>query len=393
MVFFGLLVLVAIMRVSVQEYLHANILINFAVMDQFLSECHGNSSLQEWLKLGPFGVLYFFPLRGYQKSNGSIILICDHTKHCIMSRPTTGCEHNYIIESICPIVRQNSIIIFATSLISHKKVVLKCISDEQSSTREFKTHVRISANHVILPLLDRFETTFDGLQVNVLVFERIETLPKCIDLVLVQQIIKDISSLLKGVHEEGWTHYDINPSNILTRNSNIYLIDWALAKHDSEKQGQWGCGTRGFVSPETYMNPQKHSHVSDIYSLGICLAMWLHIYIPALNLYILGAPLTTPQRVQEKVWEVKIFLQSNRTTLHGAIYAALDLMCAMLEYSETARITSANVLEHPFCLLDESVFVGLNTENYEQKGIFARYMCGITDRKCNESYQSYRYAM
>ncbi|MGN1318012.1 MAG: serine/threonine-protein kinase [Lachnospirales bacterium] len=86
----------------------------------------------------------------------------------------------------------------------------------------------------------------------------------------VKNIVIKLSNILFEIHKANIIHRDIKPSNIiLTRDNNIYLIDFGIArsKNDSTISDTRHLGTEFYASPEQYGFAQTDKR-SDIYSIG-----------------------------------------------------------------------------------------------------------------------------
>ncbi len=88
------------------------------------------------------------------------------------------------------------------------------------------------------------------------------------------QIIKQICSVLYYLHQSNYIYYDLKAENILISESNgipiVKIIDLGFAKHtvaDIEKSIQ---GTPYYIAPELLKN-ENHDYRVDFYSLGILL--------------------------------------------------------------------------------------------------------------------------
>lgn len=82
-------------------------------------------------------------------------------------------------------------------------------------------------------------------------------------------IIKS-ARLLADLHQSGWLHNDIKPSNILIDDKTLRLTDFALASHiDNDKQANKAiAGTPAYLAPERWQG-QSATVKSDIYAFGV----------------------------------------------------------------------------------------------------------------------------
>lgn len=102
-------------------------------------------------------------------------------------------------------------------------------------------------------------------------------------------IIKNVLSGLIALHDAGYVHRDIDPSNVMiTRDGKVKLIDFGIAKNLKEKSddahltksGQY-MGKPAFSAPELALGDVAHQNpTTDLYAVGIMLFQLVTGHLP-----------------------------------------------------------------------------------------------------------------
>lgn len=116
---------------------------------------------------------------------------------------------------------------------------------------------------------------------------------------------RDIISALIYLDELGIVHRDLSPSNIMIKNNRAYIIDFGSALIKKDKNNLCPStivGTLNHVSPEQIINPENHSILNDIYSLGSIIYYMLtqkYIHGPVTNItsYIKNKKYSFPEQL------------------------------------------------------------------------------------------------
>ncbi|KAB2880211.1 protein kinase [bacterium] len=93
---------------------------------------------------------------------------------------------------------------------------------------------------------------------------------------LFYSVFFQLLSSLQYCHNHGIVHYDLKPENIVLQNdaagsaTSIILIDFGLARMESEVQSDTGQGTIQYSSPEI-IKKEKTDRRGDLYALGVIL--------------------------------------------------------------------------------------------------------------------------
>jgi membrane-associated tyrosine/threonine-specific cdc2-inhibitory kinase len=84
------------------------------------------------------------------------------------------------------------------------------------------------------------------------------------------QLIATVGHALAHIHENGFLHLDVSPSNIFRSESDFKLGDFGTLRANGEfRPGDEGAGA--YAAPEVFNDPERVSGAADIFSLGVCL--------------------------------------------------------------------------------------------------------------------------
>ena len=88
----------------------------------------------------------------------------------------------------------------------------------------------------------------------------------------VRAIGRDVARALERLHEAGWVHRDVTPSNVfIDEAGEAYLLDFGLCERTGDERGAPLAGTRGYAAPEAPTARAAHP-AQDVYGLAVCLA-------------------------------------------------------------------------------------------------------------------------
>ena len=137
-------------------------------------------------------------------------------------------------------------------------------------------HMRLfEANYLHQPLTPAMVMSYHpGQTLQALIYQNL----RCLSLSFTQKMVifLHICQVVNRLHQLGFMHLDIKPSNIIVNNHlQIVLIDFGLSQplqqhHLTDSSQQQTAGTPAYMSPEQ-LTGQNLDHRSDYYSLGIVL--------------------------------------------------------------------------------------------------------------------------
>lgn len=193
----------------------------------------------------------------------------------------------------------------------------------------------------------------------------------------VKETMKDLFSALKFVHSKGIIHRDVKPSNILLKSLDgpAYLADFGIAwapnvpGSEAAESKITDVGTTCYRPPELLFGNKKYGHSLDLWAAGCTLAealvpdhstlfdsgelgsdlaliqsMFTKLGTPNLTVWPEAADLPDWGKVQFHEYPP----QPWASLLPNIDSTGSDLVSQLVRYESGARMTAAQVLQHPF---------------------------------------------
>jgi len=160
-------------------------------------------------------------------------------------------------------------------------------------------------------------------------------------------VMEKVTSVVKYLHQNGVVHRDLKPSNILYSDDSgnpetIRICDFGFAKQLRADNGMLmtPCYTANYVAPEV-LKKQGYDAACDVWSLGVILYTMLAGSTPFAT-----GPTDTPDEILSRIGQGQY--QLNSGNWQSVSEDAKDLVRQMLELDPAARITTAQILAHPW---------------------------------------------
>lgn len=155
------------------------------------------------------------------------------------------------------------------------------------------------------------------------------------------RLFKHLMEVVKYCHDNGVVHRDLKPENILlatkSPSSPIKLADFGLATYFTPGQKLNGTvGSPFYIAPEVLSG--GYNQAADVWSAGVILYILLSGIPPFWG--------QTKSKIFDAVREAK--LQFPKDSWSGISSSAKDLISRMLCTDPKKRLTSVEVLEHPW---------------------------------------------
>uniref|UniRef100_A0A4W3IDW4 Ribosomal protein S6 kinase n=1 Tax=Callorhinchus milii TaxID=7868 RepID=A0A4W3IDW4_CALMI len=167
-------------------------------------------------------------------------------------------------------------------------------------------------------------------------------------------VLYTITKTVEYLHAQGVVHRDLKPSNILYVDESgnpesIRICDFGFAKQLRAENGllMTPCYTANFVAPEV-LKKQGYDAACDIWSLGVLLYTMLTGYTPFAN-----GPDDTPDEILARIGSGKFSLAGGYWDTVSDM--AKDLVSKMLHVDPHRRLTTAQVLQHPWIVLRDKL--------------------------------------
>ena len=155
-------------------------------------------------------------------------------------------------------------------------------------------------------------------------------------------IMMQIASGVKYLHQYGIVHRDLKPENIMITQQNdfgiIKIMDFGLSRIVSPNEKMVdGYGTLSFVAPEVLLRTPYNKEV-DIWSMGVILFYMLTGLLPFRG--------KKEQEVAERIVYEDLEFEEEQWEIRSQ--SAQDLIKCCLERSVEKRITIDNFINHPW---------------------------------------------
>lgn len=172
---------------------------------------------------------------------------------------------------------------------TREKYALKVLHDNVKARREVDLHWRASGCRHIVNIIDVYENTYSGNKCLLVVMECMEggelfqRIQERQDGAFTEreaaQVMWEICSAVKYLHDVNIAHRDLKPENLLYTTPGeegiLKLTDFGFAKETFSKDTlQTPCYTPYYVAPEV-LGPEKYDKSCDIWSLGVIMYILL----------------------------------------------------------------------------------------------------------------------
>lgn len=165
---------------------------------------------------------------------------------------------------------------------------------------------------------------------------------------IARHYFRQLMSALTYIHELGVAHRDIKLENILVTSDNCAkLTDFGLCKQQvGNSLLLTTCGTLIYAAPEIIQEKPYNGMKADVWSAGIVLYAMVANHFPWSS----DESLPPDRFIHETANQI---INGEITLPDGISFELQNLLANMLNVDPDSRPTAADILEHPWFMLDE----------------------------------------
>jgi len=160
-------------------------------------------------------------------------------------------------------------------------------------------------------------------------------------------VMEKVTNVVKYLHQNGVVHRDLKPSNILYADDSgnpdtIRICDFGFAKQLRADNGMLmtPCYTANYVAPEV-LKKQGYDAACDVWSLGVLLFTMLAGETPFAS-----GPEDSPEDILQRIGKGQYDMSSGNWSTVSNL--AKDIVTKMLDVNPTRRLTTGQILSHPW---------------------------------------------
>merc|ERR1719270_3267027 len=160
-------------------------------------------------------------------------------------------------------------------------------------------------------------------------------------------VMEKVTCVVKYLHQNGVVHRDLKPSNILYADDSgnpdtIRICDFGFAKQLRADNGMLmtPCYTANYVAPEV-LKKQGYDAACDVWSLGVLLFTMLAGETPFAT-----GPEDSPEDILQRIGKGQYDMDSGNW--QSVSNLAKNLVTAMLDVNPSKRLTTNQILAHPW---------------------------------------------
>ncbi|KAG7493164.1 MAP kinase-activated protein kinase 2-like [Solea senegalensis] len=236
------------------------------------------------------------------------------------------------------------------------KCALKILYDSPKARREVELHWRVSAGPYIVRILNLYENMHHGKKCLLIIMECMEggelfsRIQARGDQAFTEkeasEIMRDIGTAIKFLHDMDIAHRDIKPENLLYQSKNLNsvlkLTDFGFAKETTlHNPLQTPCYTPYYVAPEV-LGPEKYDKSCDMWSLGVIMYILLCGFPPFYSNTGQAISPGMKRRIRMGQYEFP------KPEWAEVSQEAKDLIHQLLKTEPTERMTIAQFMNHPW---------------------------------------------
>ncbi|KAI9357389.1 hypothetical protein BD770DRAFT_435541 [Pilaira anomala] len=257
-------------------------------------------------------------------------------------------------------------------------VAIKKISKQHAPMMAREIHHHRQLKHPNIVMLYEMITTESAIHIiseycpNGDLLDALTDAGRCSE-IRVHKWFRQLTDAIKYCHTRGIVHRDLKLENILLdAEDNVKICDFGFARFTQKNQYlETFCGSLSYSAPEVILRKKYTGPETDIWSLGVILFTLLAGEYPFDD----DSEIMTQRKIVQVEYEMPFYFSTELS----------NLIRQMLQLEPSQRITIDNIVDHPWTIQDEEIYLSSADEEEEEEELDYNCLTPSSSTTTNQS--------